>query len=609
MKYILFILALAFVSVGFSQEGTDSQLAQYYFGKGEFDKALPYCKKIYGKDKSKYNFKRYYTCLLETQDEKSAEKLLKKQYDDHEEDFEYALMLGGHYEREENVKDAEKLYQNLIKSYAGSSTSVEELYLTFMQANKTALAKQTLDEGRKSLKDKFPLNLQFASYYQAEGKYKEMIQEYLDLLSLNPGHQEKVQYALAAQIDFNQENSAQVELLSTSLLAKIQKKPNEFVYAEMLIWLFIQKKQFQAALIQAQALDKREEGGGLRVLELAGMSLQNKNYKTARKALQYVVSLGESYPYFYQAEYALLNTRYQEITEQRNYTKAEIEETLGEYQRVLDRIGKSLNSVRIIQEVARIRAFYANDTDTPIHLLEEALKLPGLTSIQQAELKMLLADIYVLRDDIWESSLLYMQIDKDFKYEPIGFEAKFKNARIFYYDGDFKFAQSQLDILKQSTSKLIANDAMNLSVLITDNYGLDSNFTAMSQFAQADLFLEQHQYTKAFMLYDSIMKEFPEHGLSDEIYLRKSQAMQQQGNWTEALNYLELLLKFHAYDILADDALFQMGTIYERNLLDSEKAMEIYKKILLEHKGSLYTAEARKRLRHLRGDFVEDDSL
>jgi tetratricopeptide (TPR) repeat protein len=142
-----------------------------------------------------------------------------------------------------------------------------------------------------------------------------------------------------------------------------------------------------------------------------------------------------------------------------------------------------------------------------------------------------------------------MQVDKEFKFEPIGFEAKFKNARIFYYDGDFKFAQSQLDVLKQSTTKLIANDAMKLSILITDNYGLDSNFTAMSKFAQADLLLEQHQFNKAFELYDTILKAFPYHGLSDEILLRKSQALQQQGKWNESIPFLEEIIKIHGEDI------------------------------------------------------------
>lgn len=609
MKHLLLVLSLFIAVFGRTQESNDEQLAQYYFTSGEFEKALPYCQKVFSKDNSKFNFKRLYECLVQTKKEKEAEKLLKKQLANNKTDFEYSMMLGALYESQAKLKDANGLYEDLVDEYGKSSMTIIELYKSFRSVNKMDWAKTTLDKGRKTFKETYPLNIQYAELYKAEGNLGGMIQEYLDLLSINSAYIDQIQISLGAQIDFTKEVSPDFDLLKEKLLTKVQKHPNDFVYSEMLIWLFIQKKQFQSAIIQAQALDKREEGEGLRVLDLGSMCLQNKNYEAARTAFKYVVSLGEQKQYFYQAEYALLNTRYTEITQQRNYSQEEIKETLQEYQRVLDRIGISRNAISIIMEMSQIRAFYANDTDTPVQLLTKALELPGITTMQGAEMKMLLADIYVLRNDIWESSLLYMQVDKEFKFEPIGFEAKFKNARIFYYDGDFKFAQAQLDILKQSTTKLIANDAMKLSILITDNYGLDSNFVAMSRFAKADLLLEQHRYADAFVEYDSIMKEFPEHGLSDEIYLRKSQAMQQQGKWTEAVAYLDDLLKFHAFDILADDALFQLGTIYENNLMHNEKALEMYKKILLEHKGSLYTAEARKRLRLLRGDEVEDDSL
>jgi len=194
---------------------------------------------------------------------------------------------------------------------------------------------------------------------------------------------------------------------------------------------------------------------------------------------------------------------------------------------------------------------------------------------------------------------LYMQIDNSFKYEPIGHEAKFKNARIFYYDAEFDFAQSQLDVLKQSTTKLIANDALKLSLLITDNFGLDSNYTVMTWFASADLLIEQHKFHDAYILFDSILNEFPEHSLGDEILLKKAEVMQKKGEWLEAISVLEELVKYHGNDILADDALFQLGEIYDYHLFQKEKASEYYRKILFDYKGSLYTTEARKRFQSI----------
>lgn len=604
------LIALTFLFLTFTisaQEGTDQQLAQYYYSAGQFEKALPYCQKVYNKENSKFNFTRYYECLLQTGNDKDAEKLLKRQLSNDKNNLEYPVLLGEFYENHDRQKDANKLYQELINDYSGSTFTVLDLYKAFKSKAKYDLALQTLEKGRKNLKETYPLNLEFAEMYSIQGQTEKMIDEYLNLIDIQSSYGALVQSTLTQRIDFTAENSPEYDLLKQKLLERTQKKPNEYVYPEMLIWLFTQKKQFSAALVQAQALDKREKGGGRRVFELGAMCVQNKVYDVARKAFKYIVDMGESNNLFYDAEFALLNTRFLEITQNRNYAPAELAATLSEYNATLARVGKNRSSTRLITELAHIQAYYANQSLEAKNLLEEALKIPGLTNIQEAEIKMLLADIQVLRNDIWEASLLYMQVDKDFKYEPIGFEAKFKNARIFYYDGDFDFAQNQLDVLKQSTSKLIANDAMKLSLLITDNYGLDSNFTAMSQFARADLLLEQHQYAEAFRIFDSIVTAFPYHGLADEILLRKAIAMENQGKWNEAVVFLNDLLKYHSEDILADDAIFQLGTIYENNLQDKEKAIECYKKILFEYKGSLYTIEARKRLRVLRGDAVEGD--
>lgn len=150
---------------------------------------------------------------------------------------------------------------------------------------------------------------------------------------------------------------------------------------------------------------------------------------------------------------------------------------------------------------------------------------------------------------------------------------------------------------------------MKLSVLITDNLGLDSNYTAMYQFAQADLLLEQHRFDAAFRLFDSINVAFPFHGLADEILLRRALAMQYQGKWNEALVFLEKITVDHKEDILADDAIFQMAEIYEKHLNDKEKAAEFYKKILFDYKGSLLTVEARKRFRAIRGDAGSEEEL
>ena len=606
MKRFLFLLLLCYSPFLFSQEGTEQQLAQYYFSNGEFDKAVSYYERLYSKENSKVNFTRYYECLIKTDNKKEAEKLLKKQIFQNKTNYEYKVQLGEFYEQSSDVEKANKIYDNLIDELSEDPTTILEVYQAFKGKGKNEYAYKTLVKGRKALKNNYPLNIQFAELYALKGEVENMINEYLDLLDFQSSYLETIQDLLAKQIDFSQDSVAEYDILRQKLLVRIQKKPNKTVYSEMLIWLFIQKKNFSAALIQVQALDKREDAQGRRVFELGEICVENKEYETARKAFQYILQLGEDLQFYYQAEKALLNTRFLEVTTFRTYSKEELDATIIEYEKALVRAGKRRATLSLIIELAHIQAFYSNQASIAITNLEDALKLPGLTDMQRGEVKMQLADILVLKGDIWEASLYYMQIDKDFKFEPIGHEAKFKNARIFYYDGEFDFAQSQLSVLKESTSKLIANDAMKLSLLITDNFGIDSNYTAMTWFANGDLLIEQHRYEEAFALFDSIVKNFSYHSLSDEILLKKSRAMQLQGKWAEAATYLEELLKYYSEDILADDALFQLGYMYENQLNDKEKAAEFYKRILFNYKGSLYVVEARKRFRALRGDKPEE---
>ena len=600
MRYFFtIILVILFQPLLFAQ-GTDQQLAEHYYGKQEFDKALMYYERLNDQSPNKFYFNRLIECHTAIGNDNEVEKLLRKQVSKNKTDLEYPIMLASFYESHNETTKAQKIYTDLIDNMRPSSRDVIALFNAFKAQGKNVLAFETLEKGRKLLKKTYPLNFQFAEYYGSIGETEKMMAEYLDLLDYHPAYLNSLQRILSNQIDFSKEDSEEYDILKTALIERTQKHPSETIYAEMLTWLFIQSGNFGAALVHVKALDKRTASEGALVYDLGLICVENKDYSTAKRCFQYVVDQGESGNYLLRAQNALLNVRFLEVTTLRNYSQIELDETMVAYQDALRKYGMKSSTVSLMMELAHIQAFYAKQGHEAIALLNRALEINNLTDMQRAEVKMLLGDVHVLHGDVWEASLLYMQVDKDFKYESIGHEAKFKNARIFYYDGEFDFAQSQLDVLKQSTSKLIANDALKLSLLITDNYGLDSNYIAMNWFANADLLIEQHQYEKAFQLFDSIILEYPYHSLGDEILLKKARAMQLQGKWNDAVNFLEELLKYYSDDILADDALFTLGDLYENHLMDPAKAAEYYRKILFDYKGSLYTDESRKRFQNLR---------
>lgn len=608
MRILLFIFLLYIPVAGFGQN-TDQQLAQHYYSNAEFDKALIYYEKIYGEDDSKFNFKRFYECLTETGDDKQAEKLLKKEMSKHRGDNEYAILLADFYENRDQKSKADKIYDELIEDLSPNSRNVIALYNLFKAQGKSELSYQTLIKGRKKLRNSYPLNFQFAEYYGSQGETEKMLSEYLDIIDYHSAYAKSVKRVLSSQIDFDQEESKEYEMLKNELISRTQKDPENLVYADMLTWIFTQRQNFPAALVHVKAIDRRSKSEGRMIYDFGHVCIENNDFSTARRAFKAVIEKGESTNYFGRSQNALLNVSFLEITTRRDFSKEELNNVVNDYKIVLERYGESKNTLPVIIELAHIEAFYADRGTEAIELLEKTKLITNLSALELAKVKIKLADIHVLHGDIWEASLLYMQVDKSFKYEPIGHEAKFKNARIFYYDGEFDFAQSQLDVLKQSTTKLIANDALKLSLLITDNFGLDSNYAVMTWFASAELLIEQHKYQKAYVLFDSILNEYPAHSLGDEILLKKAGVMQQKGNWTEAITTLEELIKYHGNDILADDALFQLGDIYQNHLFQSDKAADFYKRILFDYKGSLYTTEARKRFQAIKKSLKENEEL
>ena len=590
-----------------AQSETDIQLAQHYFINGEFDKATSYYEKLYSSQSTKIYFTRYLECLIQIKDFKTAEKTIKKYISQNKNDMEIQVVLGQFYEDIDEPQKSAKVYEELLSVVSADPGEIINLFQLFVGKRKFDLAKKVLDKGKKNAAY-YPFNFQYADLYSLTGNNRLMIEEYINYLILQPSMFESIQNAISSRIDLSKSDGKDYLMLKEILLQKIQADNSNFIYSEMLIWLFVQNKNFSSAFTQVVALDKRLQGDGYRVLDLGNICLENKSYDIARNCFNYIISLGSDNQYFIEGQKLLLNSRFIELTTNRAYNQNEIDATLVDYSSVLARLGKTKFTIGILNEQAHILAFYADRAAEAIVILQDAILVQSLTDIQRAQLKMQLADIEVLKGDIWEASLLYMQIDKDFKFEAIGDEAKYKNARIFYFDGEFDFAQSQLNILKESTSKIIANDAMNLSVSITENFGLDSNYTAMTWFSSAELLIEQHKYSEAFELFDSIQLNYPLHSLADDILYRKAKAMEMQGKWAESCLLYEDILKFYSKDIFADDALFRLGDIYEQILLEKDKALEYYKKLAIDYKGSFYGAEIIKRIRILRGDKnVEED--
>jgi len=602
----IFFFTLCSLCFAFSlaaQTSTDEQLANQYFQNKEFDKAVVYYEKVFNKKPTGLIYQNYLTCLLQTRDFKTAEKVVKKLGKQNPENLAFSVDLGMVYNVMEQPDKAKAEYEKAVKQLNGDQEQVINLADAFIKIKEWDYAIAAYMKGKKLVSGMYGFNMELAEVYERKGDITAMVNEYLDLLGLSEGYLQSVQNAL--QTSFGAEADVKKnDILRTQLLKRVQQYPDRVVYSEMLAWMFMQQKDFESALTQFKAIDKRRKEDGNRVMNLAQVSAANKNYDVAVKAYKYVLEKGTDNYYYANARMEILDAMYNKVVTQNNYTQVELMELEASYTKTLQELGKSVATVPLIKGLAHLQSFYLHKNKEAIDLLEEAVTTPQLSAQKQAECKLELGDILLLSGDIWEASLKYSQVEKAFKYDQIGQEAKFRNAKISFYNGDFTWAKAQLDVLKGSTSKLIANDAMALSILITDALGIDSVFGALEKYSRADLLIYQNRDEEGLLTLDSISKEFPTHSLADDILYKKYHVMMKQSKYIEAAQHLQKIIENYSYDILGDDAMFYLAELNEQKLNDSKKAFELYQEILTKYPGSLYTVEARKRFRKLRGDQV-----
>lgn len=597
----LFVLILLVCASAVLKAQDDVEMAEYYYNQGQYEQARLYYEKVYKNNKTAKVYTNYLNTLVALNDYEEAEKVVKKHIKTDGDDGVGYIQLGDLYKRINRPEDAKEQFDLAVRKTSPTRVNIVRLANEFARINEFQYALKAYEKGKANAQDGYTFTYEIANMQGNLGDYDSMTESFLDLVVESPAYLQSVQNSLNRTLNF-EENQANMDMLKTKLLRRVQKSPDQVIFSEMLIWLFMQKKDFASALVQASALDKRLNENGSRIVSLAETAASNKDYTTAKKAYQYVLDKGINNPYYLTARIEKLQVMNKELNEQPRIDKLAYSALESDYLLALNELGKRAETAIMMKELGHIKAFYLDDLPGAIAVIQEAIALPGLMPRTQAICKLELGDIQVFKGEIWEASLLFSQVELDFKEDPLGAEAKFRNARISYFTGDFEWAQGQLDALKASTSKLISNDAIDLSLLITDNFNMDTVVKPMQMYARADLLRYQNKFDKAEQTLDSLTKEFPFHSLSDEVMMLRADMCLKQGLNDQARDYFQKVVEIFSTDITADDALFNLAEMYERVYQDTTKAMELYEKVLTSYPGSLYVVEARKRFRQLRGD-------
>jgi len=597
----LFLLILFLSAHVLSSQTDESQrnLALQYYNNGEYEKAATLFDDLYEKSGHSDYFYRYLlNTYLKLENYKAAEKLSKNQWKRNKDDEIYLVDRGYIAKLSGDMKSANRYFKSAIEEMDPSIVAVSRLATAFIQAGEFDRAVETYKKGRQRVKG-YTFDLELARLYYDRGDPVKMSHYLLNHLAWRPGEIDVIKSILQDPL---REDEVYAEV-QKQLYRKIRENPTAVYYNELLIWLFLQRRDFENALLQAKALDKRLGENGERIFKLATEAINMQDYDAAIEGLDYLLNKGKNSPYYFYAREAMLTVKKEKLNAGYEYSREEVENLKSEYEDFLKDIGQNaLREASIKKDLAYLEAYYLHDLDRAIELCEELLKSPGLNRNMKAGIKLDYADYLLADGRIWDATLIYSQVDLDLKDEPLGELARYKNAKLYYYIGDFEFAQGMLEVLKGSSSELISNDALELSIFITSNLGLDTTAVPLMLFAKADLLKFQKKYAEAITLLDSIANTFPAGELMDDIWYQMGDIAIEKQDVNAAISYYEKVIEQNFDDLLKDNALFKLAEIYDQVKGDENKAMEFYKKLILEYQGSIFTEKARERFRVLRGD-------
>lgn len=588
MKFIyLFFFLFSFHAI--AQEDI---LAKEYFKNGEFEKAQVLYKKLHQKNPRNYRvLKQLVKTHQQLEQLDQAQELIEKSI------LIYPSLLvelGYNYQLKNDLENANLNYKKAISVIDLEVKAAYNIALAFEEHSLLEQAILSYEKGMQ-IKPEYNFNLQLARIYGEQGDVEKMFYSYVNFVQTNDNYLNTIKRAFSDFISEDKNNPNNI-ILKKILLKKIQETP-DLLFNDLLSWLFIQQKEYYKAFIQEKAIFKRDPVSLYRIKNVAVIAADENQDAIAIEIFEYIKEISQTPGITLEAESSILQIK------TKNATPKDYADLEKNYLDLLQTYGKHKGTIDLQVAYAHFLAFKQNNTQQATLFLKESLQ-QKLSTHQVAQVKLELADILVFQEKFNEALIYYTQIQRSLKNSTISQEARFKVAQTSYYKGDFKWAESQLKILKSSTSQLIANDALDLKLLISDNKYEDSTQTALKLYAKADLFAFQNKTDQAISLLDQILKAHKTETIIDQALYKQAQLFESKKQYQKAADNYKLIITNYKEEILADDALFYLAELYKDHLMLPEKAKELYEQIIFNHQDSIYFVEARKNYRMLRGDAI-----
>ena len=573
----------------------DEQLASQYYRNQDYENARDIYGRLYEKSGQIGHFQQYIDCLLQLKHYDKAEKELKSFAKKQPNYYKVNTDLVYVYTMQGKADKAKKQFNEILNGLTDNASNIRNLSYGLLSRGLSDMAMAVLEKGNKLLNGKETLYMEMANVCRNSANYQEAFRYYFLELEAHPGQYNNIRNTLQSMLFYDVNHSISDEL-RIALLKQAQDKPDNLEYAQLLVWFALQQEDYDIALAQSQSIDRKTHDQDAQINNLSGICLNNKQFDIAKEGYNYILDKGRGNPFYGQALIGTINADYLKLKDEDRSDAKAYEKLSKRINDAYDEIGTdNLSKLALIQ--ADIMAYHLDQTEEAVTLLTNTI---GLVNDKQgqAELKLKLGDIYLRQDEVWEATLLYSQVDKSLKEEPLGHEARFKNAQLRYFIGEYEWAQSQLKVLKAATSKLIANDAMTLSLVIKDNLEMDDTGEELNRLARADYRIYQQHDDEAIVLLNEISANGNEISVPHALFRKGEIAERRKEFETAEQLYLQIVTQYPE-SYMADAALMNAALIEHNNLKNKELAKQHYEQLIDEYPTSIYTAQAKKNYRKL----------
>lgn len=595
---------------------TKLRLAQSFEQAGEWERAVALYESLLEANPQNFvileGLRRGYTELKQYD---KAKELVRGQLLAKSNDENLLSILGGLYDLAGEPQVADSIWHVVLRKDPKNANLYRMIASQLIEHRQYDKAIAMYLEGRDGAKNQTLFMEELASLYGALHQFESATHEYIKILRSNPQQATYIQSRLSA---FTGRDEGRLAALGV-FKAEVTRFPDEVPLHSVLAWLYMEGKQFDAALDHYRIIDRLTKANGFELFQFAQRAAQEHVHFTAAKAFREVIEGKPAQNIIGYARFGYARAIEELSGENDTLARlttpmpapARLESTVSEtqptfqwalalYESLINDQPNTETAMQALYRIGTIRFLRFFDLNGAAAAFDKIRSMPFSSNLVY-EATLSLAEVQTAKNDLVKSRDEYSRLAKT-SPDPYRDQILFRLAELDYFEARFDSASALLQRISTNASNDLANDALQLLYFIQENNGAGQ--PALKEFAAADLLVRQRKYSEALARFQSVTLHYPATTLVDDAIMRSAEMGLILNRVDEALGLFRRVINDMPSSVLRDKAQMRIGEVYENTLKNKQKAIEAYEEVLANHPASLYVEEARRRIRLLRGDSI-----